>query len=131
LRLANCKQAKEVEPYLARFEDDWVTGQILRQYINGRRKYETAKANGMENGGDKRQRMSVASVTDQRINRHRHSVGSEKGGGDNGSDNEMDGSSGFDKTGSNYDDEWTGIDHGSFAWSDDEDMEVNGNENSG
>jgi hypothetical protein len=129
LRLANCKQAKEVEPYLARFEDDWVTGQILRQYINGRRKYDTAKANGMGNSGDKRQRMS-ASVTDQRINRHRRSVGSE-GGGDNSSDNEMDGSNGFDKTNSDYDndDEWTGIHD---AWSDDEDvMEVNGNENSG
>jgi hypothetical protein len=74
-----------------------------------------------------------ASVTDQRINRHRRSVGSE-GGGDNSSDNEMDGSNGFDKTNSDYDndDEWTGIHEGLFAWSDDEDvMEVNGNENSG
>jgi hypothetical protein len=44
--LAKLKQAREAEPYLAMFEDDWATGQILRQYINGRRKYENAKASG-------------------------------------------------------------------------------------
>ena len=29
-----------------RFEDDWATGLILRQYINGKQKYENAKASG-------------------------------------------------------------------------------------
>ncbi|KIM87081.1 hypothetical protein PILCRDRAFT_4301 [Piloderma croceum F 1598] len=42
--------AKEVEPYLAKFEDNWATGQILRQYINGKHKYEAAKARGTVNG---------------------------------------------------------------------------------
>jgi len=44
--LANFKQAREAEPYLARFEDDWATGQIVRQYINGKQKYENVKASG-------------------------------------------------------------------------------------
>jgi len=48
--LANFKQAREAEPYLARFEDDWATGQIVRQYINGKRKYENAKASGAMTG---------------------------------------------------------------------------------
>jgi hypothetical protein len=52
--LANIKKAREAEPYLARFEDDWATGQILRQYINGRHKYENAKANGKLKVGVKR-----------------------------------------------------------------------------
>jgi hypothetical protein len=43
MSLANIEQAREAEPYLARFEDDWATGQILRQYINGKRKYENTK----------------------------------------------------------------------------------------
>ena len=37
-------QAREAEPYLARFEDDWATGEIVRQFINGRRKTENVKA---------------------------------------------------------------------------------------
>lgn len=57
--LVNIQQAREVEPYLARFEDDWATGQILRQYINGKRKYETAKANGKAKVGGKRKRTSI------------------------------------------------------------------------
>jgi len=52
--LANIKKAREAEPYLAKFEDDWATGQILRQYINGRHKYENAKANGKLKVGGKR-----------------------------------------------------------------------------
>jgi hypothetical protein len=57
--LANIEQAREAEPYLARFEDDWATGQILRQYINGKRKYETAKANGKAKVGGKHKRTST------------------------------------------------------------------------
>jgi hypothetical protein len=113
LCVADSKQARESEPYLARFEDDWVTGQILRRYINGKRKYESAKANGMRNSGDKQQR------TIGRTNL-----------GD--SDNETDGSN--DEAGSNCDDgdEWAGINHdGWFACSDrDEDMEADGGEDS-
>jgi hypothetical protein len=56
--LANIKQARETEPYLARFEDDWATGQILRQYINGKQKYENAKANGKVKVGGKRNNTS-------------------------------------------------------------------------
>jgi hypothetical protein len=59
--LANIKQAREAEPYLANFEDDWATGQILRQYINGKQKYENAKANGRVRVGEKRKRTSSAS----------------------------------------------------------------------
>jgi len=58
----NIKQAREMEPYLARFEDDWATGQIVRQYINGKQKYENAKANGKVKVGEKRQRISAAST---------------------------------------------------------------------
>ncbi len=54
--LAHIKQAREAEPYLAKFEDDWATGQILRQYINGKQKYENAKANGKVKVGGKRPR---------------------------------------------------------------------------
>jgi hypothetical protein len=57
--LANSIQAREAEPYLAKFQDDWATGQILRQYINGKQKYENAKAKGMTGG--KRKRTSSAS----------------------------------------------------------------------
>jgi hypothetical protein len=46
LRSDNVKQAREAEPYLVRLGDDWATGQILRQYINGNQKYENAKARG-------------------------------------------------------------------------------------
>ena len=53
------KQAREAEPYLAKFEDDWATGQILRQYINGKQKYENAKANGKVNIGGKGRRTSA------------------------------------------------------------------------
>lgn len=59
MALANTRQAREVEPYLARFEDDWATGQILRQYINGRRKYENAKANGKVKVGEKRKKTAT------------------------------------------------------------------------
>jgi hypothetical protein len=52
--LTNFKKAREAEPYLAKFEDDWATGQILRQYINGRHKYENAKSNGKLKVGGKR-----------------------------------------------------------------------------
>jgi len=55
--LANFKQAREAEPYLARFEDDCVTGQIIRQYINGKRKYENAKASGRVKAGVTRKGM--------------------------------------------------------------------------
>ena len=57
----NIKQAREAEPYLARFEDDWATGQIVRQYINGKQKYENTKANGKVKVGEKRRRISAAS----------------------------------------------------------------------
>ena len=57
---ANFKQAREAEPYLARFEDDWATGQILRQYINGRRKYENAKASENVKAGVTRKGMVPA-----------------------------------------------------------------------
>ena len=57
----NIKQAREAELYLARF-DDWATGQIIRQYINGKQKYENAKANGKVKVGEKRQRISAAST---------------------------------------------------------------------
>ena len=56
--LANIQQAREAEPYLAKFEDDWATGQILHQYINGKQKYESAKANGRVRVGEKRKRTS-------------------------------------------------------------------------
>ena len=59
--LAKVKQAREAEPYLARFEDDWATGQILRQYINGKQKYENAKANGRVTVGGKRKRANPTS----------------------------------------------------------------------
>jgi hypothetical protein len=60
MSLANIKQAREAEPYLANFEDDWATGQILRQYINGKQKYENAKANGRVRVGEKRKRTTSA-----------------------------------------------------------------------
>jgi hypothetical protein len=60
--LAKVKQAREAEPYLARFEDDWATGQILRQYINGKQKYENAKANGSVTVGGKRKRTEPTSL---------------------------------------------------------------------
>jgi len=47
-----------VELYLAKFEDDWVTGKILCQYINGKQKYENAKANGKVEVGEKQKRMA-------------------------------------------------------------------------
>jgi hypothetical protein len=57
----NVKQAREAEPYLAKFEDDWATGQILRQYISGKQKYENAKAKGTVKVGGKRKRSSSTS----------------------------------------------------------------------
>lgn len=56
--LAKLKQAREAEPYLAIFEDDWATGQILHQYINGKRKYENAKASGKVTVRAERHRMA-------------------------------------------------------------------------
>jgi hypothetical protein len=32
-------QARDVHPYLARFENDWATGDIVKQYLRNRRKY--------------------------------------------------------------------------------------------
>jgi hypothetical protein len=61
MQLANIQQAREAEPYLAKFEDDWATGQILCQYINGKQKYESAKANGRVRVGEKRKRTGSAS----------------------------------------------------------------------
>jgi hypothetical protein len=79
--LAKLKQAREAEPYLAMFEDDWATGQILRQYINGRRKYENAKASGKVavRVAFQRSIMRLASVNDSDV---------EDGRGDNGSGSE-------------------------------------------
>ena len=49
--LTNFKQAREAEPYLVRFEDDWAMGQMLCQYINGIQKYENSKASGRVKAG--------------------------------------------------------------------------------
>jgi hypothetical protein len=92
--LTDIKQAREAEPYLARFEDDWATGQIVRQYINGKQKYENAKANGKVKVGEKRQRISAASpVANKRSKRlpspnddEEESVDDGFNGGSNGSD---------------------------------------------
>jgi hypothetical protein len=107
MQLANVKQAREAEPYLARFEDDWATGQILRQYINGKQKYEKAKANGRVKVGGKRERTSPASPTSdertqqlQSFNDNDIGLGS-LGGGSNSGGSELD------------EDEWMGFDNDS------------------
>jgi hypothetical protein len=101
LTLANLKQAREAEPYLAKFEDDWATGQILRQYINGKRKYENAKANEKVKVGVKRKSTSPPSPSaHKRAKRLPNSP----------SDEEI-GRRSDDNSGSSEDDEdeWTGI----------------------
>ena len=103
LLLANVNQAKEAEPYLARFEDDWATGQILRQYINGKHKYETAKAKGKVKIGEKRKCTSPASPN-KRIKRR------PSGGEDDVPEMSLNSSDSKDNTEyEDYEDDWTGI----------------------
>jgi hypothetical protein len=106
LLLANVNQAKEAEPYLTRFEDDWATGQILRQYINGKHKYETAKAKGKVKIGEKRRCTSPTSPN--------KCIKRRPGGGNDDMDR-VSFSSSDSKAGGNdaehedYEDEWAGI----------------------
>jgi hypothetical protein len=129
--LANTRQAREAEPYLAKFEDDWATGQILRQYINGKHKYENAKANGKVKCGGKRigtssadpvasGRSAVRGIEIERDSVH-GTIESPSDGGD-------------DDFNSDYEDEWTGIYDANadnvFGGGDgDEGMEYSGSEN--
>jgi hypothetical protein len=122
VRLADTKQAREAEPYLAQFEDDWATGQILRQYINGKHKYENAKAGGKVKIGGKRKRATATYVSSEQP-----PVDDETGRGLDNIDNN--GNSDIDNIGSdNYEeeDEWTGIRHdvdetSTFRGNDDDD----------
>ena len=54
---AKIQQAREAEPYLVRFKNDWATGEIICQFINSRWQYEVAKANG-KTGRMKQKRVS-------------------------------------------------------------------------
>jgi hypothetical protein len=38
--------------YLKRFQNDWATGEIVRQFINGRRKYEVRKTKNAKRDDD-------------------------------------------------------------------------------
>jgi phage gp36-like protein len=84
MALADIKQARETEPYLAKFEDDWATGQILRQYINGKQKYENAKANGKVTVGRKRNKTSPSDDDIEQATSN--SEGDNNGGGSEGGD---------------------------------------------
>jgi hypothetical protein len=109
---ANSKQAREAEPYVAIFEDDWATGQILRQFINGRHKYENAKQNGKVKVGGKRKLASMGPVTNKRMRRMPDVSlnGMEVESQHDGEDNDIQGGDG---TGSEYcvedEEEWGGI----------------------
>ena len=108
--LANIKQAREAEPYLAMFEDDWATGQILRQYINGKHKYENAKANGKVRVGEKRR---WTSPTNSFVNKPSTDDEIERASSDDHDDNSH---TGDDNGSDKFDDDWAGFTHN---WQDD------------
>lgn len=97
---------------LAMFEDDWATGQILRQYINGKRKYENAKVNGKAKVGGKRR---WTSPTNSVANEHVDwlpSMGDEieSASFDNGNDG---GGDEYDDNDGGDDDGWVGFTYSS------------------
>jgi hypothetical protein len=105
--LANIKKAREAEPYLAKFEDDWATGQILRQYINGRHKYENAKANGkLKVGGKRGWAGSSDPVVSKRFKQMPNASEDESSFDKRFSDAEEDN----DSEDNDEDDEWNGMD---------------------
>jgi hypothetical protein len=101
----NVKQAREAEPYLARFEDDWATGQILRQYLNGKHKYEATKASGKVKMGGKQKQTTPGSPlqvstgdSDNEINQANY------GGRNGGCDDDR-----MSDDDEEYNDEWVGF----------------------
>jgi hypothetical protein len=107
--LANVRQAKEAEPYLARFEDDWATGQILRQYINGKHKYEAAKARGQAKIGKKRTCTSLASPNKRMRLRPSGEEDEIDRVSSDGSNSDDDQAGGNDGEYEGDEDEWTGV----------------------
>jgi hypothetical protein len=92
---ANFTQAREAEPYLTRFEDDWATGQIIRQYINGKRKYENAKASGKVKNGVMQKGMTLAWGPASDSLNMRMSLGDSDGNGSGSEGEEWQGINGF------------------------------------
>jgi hypothetical protein len=43
-------QARDVHPYLARFENDWATADIVKQYMRNRRKYMARQSRRIASG---------------------------------------------------------------------------------
>jgi hypothetical protein len=101
---------------LARFEDDWATGELVRQFINGRRKTENVKAKA----GVKRKRASNATTTANKRGRRERSkdIGTEtvsEHGSDGDAEGDMHADDGSDegdvdnKSGdAGWGDDWTG-----------------------
>lgn len=67
---ANYEQARDIHPYLARFENDWATADIVKQYLRNRRKYVARQSKQ----GSKPDRMLST----------RNDNGARLGGGDDG-----------------------------------------------
>lgn len=77
------QQAREKEPYLKRFSDDWATGEILRQFINGKRKGENTKAKQSEaEGNGFRKKRKGASAHASSSNKRAKRKGGERTDGD-------------------------------------------------
>jgi hypothetical protein len=72
-------QARDVHPYLARFENDWATADIVKQYLRNRRKYVARQSKQIDHGKLDRT-LNTRNVNDAR------SGGGDKGNGEAAND---------------------------------------------